>query len=177
MDRLRVLVVDDHAVVRLGLRSLFDTVERFFVVGEAATARDAVAEARRWQPDVVVLDVRLPDGSGVEACREIRAERPGTQVVMLTSYADEDALVASVVAGAAGYLLKGSAPEELIRAVERAAMGESLPDASSTRTVLGVLQRQLSGDATDPLAALSDQEKRILPFIAQGLTNREIGAE
>src|SRR6266542_5052837 len=176
-ERLRILLVDDHAIVRLGLRALFETVERFFVVGEAGTMADAVSEARHWQPDVVVMDVRLPDGSGVEACRAIRAERPATQVVMLTSYADEQALVASVVAGAAGYLLKGAAPDELIRAVERAARGESLLDSSSTRTVMDVLQRQLSGDATDPIAALSDQEKRVLPFIARGMTNREIGAE
>jgi DNA-binding NarL/FixJ family response regulator len=176
-ERLRILLVDDHAVVRLGLRSLFETVERFFVVGEAASVSEAVAAAQRWQPDVVVLDVRLPDGSGVEACRTIRAEREATQVVMLTSYGDEDALVESVLAGASGYLLKGAGPDELIRAVERAGEGESLLDGSSTRAVLDVLQRQLKGDSVDPLSGLSDQEKKILPLIAQGKTNREIGSD
>src|SRR5919109_1259845 len=103
---VKLLLVDDHHVVRLGLRTLFGTAAHVAVVGEAATAREAIAAARRTQPDVVLMDVRLPDASGVEACREIRSERPQTQVLMLTSYADEDAVVASILAGAAGYLLK-----------------------------------------------------------------------
>ncbi|HWP29615.1 MAG TPA: response regulator transcription factor [Chloroflexota bacterium] len=174
---VKLLLVDDHRVVRLGLRALFETVPQFVVVGEAGTVAEALVAARQGQPDVVVMDVRLPDGSGVEACREIRSERPRTRVLMLTSYADEDAVVASIMAGAAGYLLKQSDPDRLIEAVEIVARGGSLLDPAVTQTVLQWIQRLGTRAIEDPLLALSDQERRILPLLAEGKTNREIAAE
>ena len=176
--QVRLLIVDDHEVLRLGLTTLFKAQRRFDVVGETGSASQAVAEARRCQPDVVIMDIRLPDGSGVEVCREIRSERPETAVLMLTSYADEDAVVASIMAGAAGYLLKQVPPSQLIQAVETIARGGSLLDPTVTRSVLGWMQR-VGQSALDPLvqAGLSEQERKILPLIADGKTNREIAAE
>ena len=174
---MRLLLVDDHAVVRLGLRSLFRTVPRFCVVGEAGSGAEAVAEARRCQPDVVVMDVRLPDSSGAEACREIRSERPNTRVVMLTSYHDEAAVLDSILAGAAGYVLKQTDPERVIEAVETAARGESLIDPAVTQTVLTRLRKLAGQVQDDPLAGLGEQQRKILPLIAEGKTNREIAAE
>jgi two-component system response regulator DevR len=173
---VRLLLVDDHHVVRLGLRALFETAPQVAVVGEAGTASEALTQARRCLPDVVLMDVRLPDGSGVEACREIRSQRPETQVIMLTSYADEDAVVASLMAGAAAYLLKSTDPERLIEAVEVVAHGRSLLDPGVTQTVLEWMRRVATQPQDDPLAELSEQERRILPLIAQGKTNREIAA-
>lgn len=173
---IRLLLVDDHRVVRLGLGTLFGTVSGVRVVGEAGSVAEALAEAGRCRPDVVIMDLRLPDGSGVEACREIRSERPEVQVIMLTSYADEEAVIASIMAGAAGYLLKQSEPERLIEAVEIAARGGSLLDPAIARTVLDWMQRVGTADALDPLAGLSEQERRVLPLLAEGRTNRQIAA-
>jgi two-component system response regulator DevR len=173
---ITVLLVDDHAVVRLGLRTLFGAVPRLTVVGEAGSVAEAIAEARRCQPDLVLMDVRLADGSGVEACREIRSERPQTRVLMLTSYDDKDAVMASILAGAGGYLLKQAKPQQLIEAVELVARGGSLLDPAVTGTVLDALQRLQAPPGEEPLAALSGQERRILPLIAEGKTNREIAA-
>lgn len=175
--RIRVLVVDDHQVVRLGLRALFATVGHFEVVGEAGSAAEAVEQARRTCPDMVVMDVRLPDGSGVEACREIRSARPETRVVMLTSYSDEEAVVASILAGASGYLLKDSQAERLIETVEVAARGDSLLDPAATKAVIAWMRRIGGRGAADPLGVLSEQERRILPLLAEGRTNREIARE
>lgn len=173
--RVKLLLVDDHMVVRIGLAALFGTVENFFVVGEAGTATEAIALARHRKPDVVLMDVRLPDGSGVEACREICSDCSGIRVIMLTSFSDEEAVIQSVMAGAAGYLLKDTDPEQLIGAVELVARGQSLLDPTVTHTVLSWMQRQTSQPPVDPLAELSDAERRILPLIAEGMTNREIG--
>lgn len=174
---VKLLLVDDHAVVRLGLRTLFEAVPHFTVVGEAASIAEARALADRTQPDLVVMDVRLPDGSGVEACREIRSNWPHTRVLMLTSYADDDAVVASILAGAAGYLLKQTDPQRLIEAVEVAARGGSLLDPAITETVLAGMRRlAIFGDG-DPLSSLGEQQRKMLPLIAQGKTNREIAAE
>ena len=174
--RIRVLVADDHAVVRLGIRHLLGAHERFFVVGEVSRAGEVLEAVRKWQPDVLVLDVRLPDGSGVEVCRAVRAERPATQVVMLTSFSDDDALVGAVTAGAIGYVLKGTELDQVVSAIDRAAAGEAMLDPVSTREMLDWVQKQ-TGDsqAGNPVAVLSDQERRVLPLIAQGLTNRQIG--
>jgi two-component system, NarL family, response regulator DevR len=137
---IRIMLVDDHNVVRIGLASLFGTVPHFTVVGEAVSAAAAVAEARRTQPDIVIMDVRLPDDSGVVACREIRSFRPQTRVIMLTSYStsdsDEDAVLDSILAGAAGYLLKQIEPTRLIEAVDEVANGGSLLDPAVTQMVL-----------------------------------------
>jgi two-component system response regulator DevR len=173
--RVRILVVDDHKVVRLGLKTLFGTVPRCEVVGEAGTAAEAIEIARRYHPDVVLMDVRLPDESGVEACREIRSVDPDTRVIMLTSFADESAVMASITAGAVGYLLKQSDLEHLVEAVEIVADGGSLLDPTVTKTILSWLQRAGTHPPDDPLATLSEQERKVLPLMAEGKTNREIG--
>jgi len=172
---IRLQVVDDHWLVRLGLTSLFANLRHFAVVAEAETAASAIATAREHQPDVVIMDVRLPDGSGVDACRQIRSDNPTTRVVILTSFADEEAVVAAILAGASGYLLKQSEPERLITAVETAAAGGSLLDPAVTDTVLRWMRGTANGG--EPSGRLSDQERKILPLIAEGKTNREIGAE
>jgi DNA-binding NarL/FixJ family response regulator len=173
---VKLLVADDHAVVRLGLKALFETVGHYVVVGEAATAAEAVEAARRRAPDVVLMDVRLADGSGIEACREIRSQRPETRVVMLTSYPDEEAVLASVTAGASGYVLKASDPDRLVEAVQVVARGGSLLDPHVTEGILERLRRQPT-HADDPLHGLSEQERNILPLLAEGKTNREIAAD
>ena len=172
----RVMIVDDHEVVREGLRSLLRRRHELAVVGEADSVASAIEEARNTEPDVVIMDIRLPDGSGVEACREIRAERPDTKVIMLTSYADEEAVFASIMAGAIGYLLKQTSTKTLIEAIGRAMQGESLLDPAVTQRVL---DRVRSGkqDEDQELALLSEQERKILDLIAEGKTNKEIGKE
>lgn len=174
---LRLLVVDDHEVVRQGLVALLDRRETFQVVAEAGTVAEAIDAARRFKPDIVIMDVRLPDGSGVEACREIRAEFPATRVVMLTSYPDEEAVLSAIVAGAAGYLLKQIRARDLIAALETVGRGGSLLDPAVTEKVLERVRRIASGGQTDELAALTAQEQRILMLVAEGMTNKEIAAE
>ena len=175
-EQIRVLIVDDHEVVREGLRSLLRRRSDMTVVGEAASVASAIEEARRSQPDVVVMDVRLGDGSGVEACREIRAERPDTKVIMLTSYADDEAVFSSILAGASGYLLKQTRTQALADAIGRAMAGESLLDPAVTERVLERVRTAGSGK-DDELSLLSEQERRILDLIAEGKTNKEIAQE
>jgi two-component system, NarL family, response regulator DevR len=175
-DAVKLLLVDDHKVVRLGLAALFATVPGISVVGEAGSAAEAIEAARRCAPNVVIMDVRLPDGSGVEACREIRSERPDTHVVMLTSFADEDAVISSIMAGAAGYVLKNAEPDRLVEAVEGARRGMSLLDPTVTATVLNQMRRLANPTGDDPLAPLTEQERNVLPLIAEGKTNREIAS-
>ncbi|MGZ8438199.1 MAG: response regulator [Candidatus Limnocylindrales bacterium] len=174
---LRLLVVDDHEVVRQGLVALLDRRQGFEVVAEAGTAAEAVEQARRYEPDIVVMDVRLPDGSGVEACREIRAERAATRVVMLTSYPDEEAVLSAIVAGASGYLLKQVRARDLVAALEAVGRGESLLDPAVTEKVLERVRRIATGAAADDLAALTTQEQKILLLVAEGKTNKEIASE
>jgi len=172
--QVRLLLVDDHRVVRLGLAALFRTVPHFQVAGEAGTAAEALVEAQRCLPHVVLMDVRLPDGSGIEACREIRSALPDTRVVMLTSYSDEQAVVAAILAGAAGYLLKQTDPERLVGAVETVARGESLLDPAVTRIVFERLRQMGEVVVNDVFTGLTEQERRILPLSAVGRTNKEI---
>jgi two-component system response regulator DevR len=174
---LRLLVVDDHEVVRQGLVALLDRRDGFEVVAEAGTVSEAVQQARRFEPDIVIMDVRLPDGSGVEACREIRAELPTTRVVMLTSYPDEEAVLSAIVAGASGYLLKQIRARDLVSALEAVGRGESLLDPAVTEKVLERVRRIATGAGTDDLAALTAQEQKILLLVAEGKTNKEIAAE
>ena len=174
---LRLLVVDDHEVVRQGLVALLDRRQGFEVVAEAGTAAEAVEQARRYEPDIVVMDVRLPDGSGVEACREIRADRAATRVVMLTSYPDEEAVLSAIVAGASGYLLKQVRARDLVAALEAVGRGESLLDPAVTEKVLERVRRIATGAAADDLAALTTQEQKILLLVAEGKTNKEIASE
>jgi len=171
-----IMLVDDHEVVRMGLRTLLDRRQGFAVVAEAGTVVEAVIAARETHPDVIVMDIRLPDGNGVEACREIRGELPDTRVIMLTSYADDEAVYGSIMAGASGYLLKQTRGQNLAEAIERVARGESLLDPSVTEKVLARMRSLASGEG-DELAALSAQEKKILALIAEGKTNKEIAKE
>ena len=177
MDNTRIMIVDDHDVVREGLLALLRRREGFEVVGEAANVQEAIDQAARTLPDVIVMDVRLPDGSGIEACRAIRAARPETKVLMLTSYADEDAVLASILAGAAGYVLKQTRGRDLAEAIAAVARGESLLDSSVTQRVLERVRGAEQRRANDPLNALSAQEQRILHLIAEGKTNKQIAAE
>ena len=174
---LTLLVVDDHEVVREGLVSLLDRRPNFQVVAEAGTVADSLAAARRFQPDLVVMDVRLPDGSGIEACREIRAEFPATRIVMLTSYPDEEAVIAAIVAGASGYLLKQVRARDLVAALEAVGRGESLLDPAVTEKVLERIRRIATGAYTDEMASLTAQEQKILLLVAEGKTNKEIAAD
>jgi DNA-binding NarL/FixJ family response regulator len=174
---LRLLVVDDHEVVRQGLVSLLERREGFQVVAQAGTVAEAIEAAHKYQPDLIVMDVRLPDGSGIEACREIRSEQPQTRVVILTSYPDEEAVFASIVAGASGYLLKQIRGRDLVGALEAVGRGESLLDPAVTEKVLDRVRRIASGTYTDELAQLTRQEQKILLLIAEGKTNKEIAAE
>jgi len=174
---LRLLIVDDHEVVRQGLVALLDRRPGFQVVAEAGTVEAAIAEARRHQPDLVVMDVRLPDGSGVEACREIRSELPDTRVIMLTSYPDDEAVLSAIVAGAAGYLLKQIRARDLVSALEAVGRGESLLDPAVTERVLDRVRRMASGQQADELSVLTPQEQKILMLVAEGKTNKEIASD
>jgi DNA-binding NarL/FixJ family response regulator len=174
---LRLLVVDDHEVVRQGLVSLLDRREHFQVVAEAGTATEAVEMARKFEPDLVVMDVRLPDGSGIEACREIRVEFPATRVVILTSYPDEEAVLSAIIAGASGYLLKQIRSRDLVSALESVGRGESLLDPAVTEKVLDRVRRIATGTYTDEMAQLTQQEQKILLLVAEGKTNKEIASE
>src|SRR6188472_3489725 len=175
--QLRLLVVDDHEVVRQGLVALLSRRPNFQVVAEAGTVAEAIAAAKRFEPEIVVMDVRLPDGSGIEACREIREELPATRVVMLTSYPDEDAVLSAIVAGASGYMLKQVRARDLVDAIERVARGESLLDPAVTGRVLERVRRIAAGDQPDELSLLTTQERRILALVAEGKTNKQIAAE
>ena len=174
---LRVMLVDDHEVVRSGVRSLLKTQDDIVVTAEAGSVREAIEEADRTKPDVIVMDVRLADGSGIEATREIRAKHPEIRVVMLTSFADDEALFASIMAGASGYVLKQVRGNELVRAIKTVGAGESLLDPAVTNAVLDRLRRGKHLMQDEKLARLSPQEERILTLVADGLTNREIGDE
>jgi two-component system, NarL family, response regulator DevR len=167
-----VFLLDDHDVVRTGLRALIDSTDDLEVVGEAASVHDAMARIPLAKPDVAVLDVRLPDGSGIEVCRDVRSAWPEIVCIMLTSYADDEALFAAVMAGAAGYLLKQVGSIDLVESIRLAASGASLLDPVMTERVLERVRQGPKEDAK--LAALTPQERRILDLIAQGDTNRQI---
>ena len=175
--RLDLLIVDDHEVVRQGLVALLGRRPEFNVVGEAGTVAEAIEAARRFRPALVIMDVRLPDGSGIEACREIRAELPDTRVVMLTSYPDEDAVLSAIIAGASGYLLKQVRARDLVAALEAVGRGESLLDPAVTGRVLERVRRIATADQPDELAQLTAQEQKILQLVAEGKTNKEIASE
>lgn len=168
----RIFLLDDHEVVRRGIRDLLEAEDDFEVVGEAGTAEEGVGRILATSPDVCVLDVRLPDGTGVEVCRAVRERRPTIACLMLTSYSDDEALLEAVLAGAAGYLLKQVRGADLVDAIRRVAAGQSLLDPAVTSTLL---RRIREGSAEDErLAALTEQERRVLHLLAEGRTNREI---
>ena len=172
---LRLMLVDDHEVVRSGLRTMLEAAGDMRVIAEAGTVADAIADAERVHPDVIVMDVRLADGSGIEATREIRARRPEARVIMLTSFADDEALFASIMAGASGYVLKQIRGGDLVRAIRSVGQGQSLLDPAVTATVLERLRKGKHLLRDERLARLSAQEERILVLVAEGHTNREIG--
>jgi DNA-binding NarL/FixJ family response regulator len=174
---VRLLVVDDHEVVRQGLVALLERQTGFEVVAQAGTVAEAISAAARFEPDLVIMDVRLPDGSGIEACREIRAARPETRVIMLTSYPDEEAVLSAIIAGASGYLLKQIRGRDLVSALEAVGRGESLLDPAVTEKVLARVRQVASGSARDELSELTSQERKILMLVAEGKTNKEIAAE
>jgi DNA-binding NarL/FixJ family response regulator len=174
VDSIRIFLLDDHELVRTGLRALLESEDEFVIVGEASTAADALARIPSTEPDVAILDVRLPDGSGIDVCRDIRSNWPDVACIMLTSYADDEALFAAVVAGASGYVIKQVAGNTLLADLRRVAAGESLLDPV---LVAKVAERVRGGLGADPLlAALTTQERRILELVADGRTNREIAA-
>lgn len=168
---MRIMIVDDHEVVRLGLSNLLTRQSGWQVVAEAGTVTEAIRLANEHEPDVVVMDIRLSDGSGVEACREIVKAHPQTKVIMLTSFAEDDLLFNAISAGAAGYVLKQVGNNDLIRTIETIARGEALLDPSITGRVLAKLRASIR---TEAFADLSEQELKVLSLIAQGKTNKEI---
>lgn len=175
IETIRVFLTDDHEVVREGVRTLLEAADGIEVVGEAATAEDARNRIPAVSPDVAVLDVRLPDGDGVEVCRDVRSRHPEIACLILTSFADDEALFDAIMAGAAGYVLKQIKGHDLVDAVRRVAAGESLLDPKVTERVLQRLRRGPEED--ERLAGLTDQERKILDLIAEGMTNRQIAEE
>ena len=169
---IRVFLLDDHEIVRRGVRELLEAEPDIEVVGEASSAAEALARVPATKPDVAVLDVRLPDGNGVAVCRELRSDMPELACLMLTSFADDEALFDAIMAGAAGYVLKQIRGNDLVGAVRTVAAGGSLLDP---KAAAAVMERMRAPKTADPLAGLTEQERRILDLIGEGLTNRQIG--
>ncbi len=175
MNRQRILIVDDHEVVRLGLRALLDRYsDEFEVVGEASSGREAITQVERLHPDVVVMDIRIPGISGIEATEEIVKEHPEVKVIMLTSYAEDEMLFSAIRAGAAGYVLKQIGSDDLVRALRAVARGEALLDPAVTQRVFQEVRRAVREEEASAFADLSQQEKHVLILVAEGKTNREI---
>jgi two-component system response regulator DevR len=174
MTKQRILLVDDHEVVRLGLRALLERHPQFEVVAEAGTARDAIELVDQYSPDVVVMDIRLPGGSGIEACEEISEKYPDTKVIMLTSYAEDEMLFSAIRAGASGYVLKQIEGEGLVRAIEAVGRGEALLDPAVTQRIFQEVRKAAKEEEASAFAALTQQEKHVLMLVSEGKTNREI---
>ncbi len=174
-EAVRVLIVDDHEIIRVGLQTVLSRQDSINVVGEASTVKDAVREACYLKPDVVLMDVRLSGGSGVDACRAIRDSCPGTRVLFLSAYEDDEAVLAAVVGGASGYLLKHVNAEGLARAIHAAAEGQSILDPAITQPLLTLMQLQKEEASSPQRTTLSTQQQRVLALVAEGQTNKEIG--
>lgn len=174
MNKQRILLVDDHEVVRLGLKALLDHHAQFEVVGEASTAKEAIELVARIHPDIVLMDIRLPGTSGIEACEEIVQQFPETRVVMLTSYAEDEMLFSAIRAGASGYILKQIGGEDLIRSLEAVGRGEALLDPAVTQRVFQEVRRAVKEEEASAFANLSQQERHVLMLVSEGRTNREI---
>lgn len=174
MSKQRILIVDDHEVVRLGLRSLLDRHPDFEVVAEAGNAREALDRTADFQPDVVVMDIRLPGTSGIEACEEITTRFPDVKVIMLTSYAEDEMLFSAIRAGAAGYVLKQIGGNDLVRAIEAVGRGEALLDPSLTQRVLAEVRQAQRDAEASAFSGLTSQEMQVLHLVSEGRTNREI---
>ena len=174
MAKQRIVLVDDHEVVRLGLKSLLDRHPQFEVIGEASSAREALEQVAALEPDVVVMDIRLPGTSGIEACEQIVDQHPDIKVIMLTSYAEDEMLFSAIRAGASGYVLKQIASEELVKAIEAVGRGEALLDPAVTQRVFQEVRRAVKEEEASAFAHLSQQEKHVLLLVSEGKTNREI---
>jgi two-component system, NarL family, response regulator DevR len=174
MSKQRILLVDDHEVVRLGLKALLDRHPDFEVVGEASSAREALEQVDALQPSVVVMDIRLPGTSGIEACEEIVQNFPETKVIMLTSYAEDEMLFSAIRAGASGYILKQIGGEDLVRALDAVGRGEALLDPAVTQRVFQEVRRAVKDEEASAFSHLSQQEKHVLLLVSEGKTNREI---
>lgn len=174
MAKQRIILVDDHEVVRLGLKSLLARHPQFDVVGEAGSAREALEQVAALKPDVVLMDIRLPGTSGIDACEEIVNRFPGTRVIMLTSYAEDEMLFSAIRAGASGYILKQIGSEDLIKALEAVSRGEALLDPAVTQRVFQEVRRAVKEEEASAFAHLSQQEKHVLLLVSEGKTNREI---
>lgn len=174
MEKKNILLVDDHEVVRLGLRSLLEHSEQFEVVAEAGTAKEAVEMVEKHHPDVVLMDIRLPGSSGIDACQEITDRWPDVRVVILTSYAEDEMLFSAIRAGASGYVLKQIGAEGLVTAIEAACRGEALLDPAVTQRVFQEVRRVVKEEEAAAFANLSQQEKHVLALVSEGKTNREI---
>lgn len=174
---IRVVLVDDHQMVRVGLKTLLEGFPRIRVVGEAATAAEALAVVSQTQPDVVLLDIRLPDGSGLDVCRQLRKGQRGLRVLMLTSYYTDDMVMDAIEAGAEGYLLKEINADFLVRSIQEVVEGRSILDPAVTRKVIDRVREGKSGDNKPSLDLLSPQERRVIALVAEGKTNKEIGLE
>ncbi len=175
-DRIRILVVDDHEVVRIGLQSVLRLARGLEIVGEAASKADALAQVRSLTPDLVLMDIRLPDGSGVDACREIRAVSPQTRILFLTSYTDDETVLAAILSGAHGYILKEIDTKSLLQAIRTVAAGHSLLHPEVTKRTIQWLHLLADPHSERTAPALSDQERRVLVLLAEGKTNKEIAA-
>jgi len=174
MNKIRIVLVDDHEVVRLGLKSLLEQGSRFEVVGEASNAKEAIEITGKLRPDIVLMDIRLPGQSGIDACEEITQKYPDVKVVMLTSYAEDEMLFSAIRAGASGYVLKQIAAEDLIKAIEAVGRGEGLLDPAVTQRVFQEVKRAVREEEASAFANLSQQEKHVLLLVSEGRTNREI---
>jgi two-component system response regulator DevR len=174
MTKQRILLVDDHEVVRLGLKSLLERHPQFEVVGEAGSAREALEQVAALKPEVVLMDIRLPGTSGIEACEEIVNKYPGTRVIMLTSYAEDEMLFSAIRAGASGYILKQIGSSDLVKALEAVSRGEALLDPAVTQRVFQEVRRAVKEEEASAFAHLSQQEKHVLLLVSEGKTNREI---
>jgi two-component system response regulator DevR len=174
MTNLRILLVDDHEVVRLGLKTLIDRHPGFEIVAEAASEHEAIEKATQYTPDIVLMDIRLAGGSGIEACEKIMTNLPNTKVVMLTSYAEDEMLFSAIRAGAVGYVLKQVGGNEVIRAIEAAARGEATLDPTLTQRVFDEMRRSIKQEESAAFNDLTNQEMHVLELIAEGKTNREI---
>jgi two-component system response regulator DevR len=174
MAKQRIVLVDDHEVVRLGLRALLERYPEFEVVGEAGTAKEAIDQVARQHPDVVLMDIRLPGASGIEACEEIIKNYPETKVIILTSYAEDEMLFSAIRAGASGYVLKQIGGSDLIRAIEAVGRGEALLDSAVTQRVFQEVRRAVKEEEASAFGNLSQQEKHVLLLVSEGKTNREI---
>ena len=177
MSKQRILLVDDHEVVRLGLRALLERHPNFEVVAEAGTAREALECVQEHAPDVVIMDIRLPGTSGIDACQEITQRFPDTKVIMLTSYAEDEMLFSAIRAGAAAYVLKQIDGQDLVRAIEAVGRGEALLDPAVTQRIFQEVRKAAKEEEASAFAALTQQEKHVLLLVSEGKTNREIAKE